>query len=113
MVGIGKAGSSFGGVSGKAKGSGVVISQDVRDAAADVVADSSDTLWYVTLSSDFCCLDTEEPPIADTPIMDTPNIKNTILSLYISLIGFSIVSFICHVHYPEVLLYIKRRHTGM
>ena len=81
MVGIGKAGSSFGGVSGKAKGSGVVISQDVRDAAADVVADSSDTLWYVTLPSDFCCLDTEEPPVADTPIMDTPNREHNPLSL--------------------------------
>ena len=50
MVGIGRAGSSFGGVSGKAKGSGgVVISEEVRAAVADVVANSSETVWYVCL----------------------------------------------------------------
>jgi hypothetical protein len=48
MVGIGRAGSSFGGVSGKAKGSGgVVISEEVRAAVADVVANSSETVWCV------------------------------------------------------------------
>ena len=54
MVGIGKAGSSFGGVSRKAKGSGVVISQDVKSAAADVVSDSTETLWCVVAKSNSC-----------------------------------------------------------
>ena len=45
MVGIGKAGSSFGGVSGRAKGSGVVISEEVKEAVANVVADVKDTIW--------------------------------------------------------------------
>jgi hypothetical protein len=45
MVGIGKAGSSFGGFSGRAKGSGVVISQEVKDAVADVISDATETKW--------------------------------------------------------------------
>ena len=50
MVGIGRAGSSFGGVSKKAKGSGgVAISEEVRETAAAVAADSSETVWYVCL----------------------------------------------------------------
>lgn len=47
MVGIGRAGSSFGGVSGRAKGSGVVITDEVREAVAKVVSDSDKTLWCV------------------------------------------------------------------
>ena len=46
MVGITRAGSSFGGFSGQAKGSGVVIDNSVKDAVADVIADDSDTKWY-------------------------------------------------------------------
>ena len=46
MVGIGKAGSSFGGVSGIAKGSLVVILQEVKDAVADVISDKTETSWY-------------------------------------------------------------------
>ena len=46
MVGIGKAGSSFDGVSGRAKGSGVVILQEVKDAVADVISNTTETSWY-------------------------------------------------------------------
>lgn len=48
MVGIGKAGSSFGGVSGRAKGSGVVIADNVKEEVANVKADTKDTIWYAT-----------------------------------------------------------------
>lgn len=47
MVGIGKTGSSYGGVSGRAKGSGVVITQEVRDAVASVGSDAKHTVWCV------------------------------------------------------------------
>ena len=45
MVGVGKAGSSFGGVTARAKGSGVVIAEEVKDAVANVTSDAVETNW--------------------------------------------------------------------
>lgn len=47
MVGITRAGSSFGGFSGQAKGSGVVLEDDVKEAVAAVVSDDTETKWCV------------------------------------------------------------------
>ena len=68
MTGIGKAGSSFGGVSKQAKSSGIVVTQEVCDAVEAVKSDKTETDWYVS-TGDFSFHCSLSPPLFHAPLL--------------------------------------------